>query len=101
MRRAPQVPNFRTLKQVAAFINANPDLKIRAQVDRGYASTDRKIRGTRLRHPGKGRTGLRIRIYDATFDTFPRLLLDHNNAETYRCTSEVTAWLRDYIHGLP
>lgn len=84
-----EIPEFRTLKQVAKFIAANPQLGLRAEVERGFASTDRKIRGTRLRHPGKGRWGSRIKIYEGD-----ELVRDQNNAETYRCTSEVTEWLR-------
>lgn len=91
--RSLMLPNFRTLRQVAAFINANPKLGLRAEVERGFASTDRKIRGTRLRHPGKGRWGSRIKVYDEN----GALLLDHNNAETYRRTEEVAEWLQTHL----
>lgn len=108
------VPEFKTLKQIAAFINANPKLGLKAEIDRGFASTDRKIRGTRLRHPGKGRWGSRIRVYDVraqppkdyvrnpyglVYGEHGLLLHDHNNAETYRRTEEVTAWLRNFLKG--
>jgi hypothetical protein len=63
-------------------------------VERGYASTDRKIPGTRLRRPGKGRTGTRIKVYKLkpTYE----LLLDHNQAETHRRTSDVIEWMERY-----
>lgn len=108
------VPEFKTLKQVAAFINANPKLGLRAEVERGYASTDRKIKGTRLRHPGKGRWGSRIRVYDTrakppsdyvrtryglVYGEHGLVVHDHNNAETYRRTYEVTEWLRNFLKG--
>lgn len=94
---------------------------LRVEVDRGYASTDRDIPGTRLRHPGKGRWGSRIKIYDprvkalgewrhgknqplSDFDPrkrFGALVLDHNNAETYRRTSEVRIWMENYARCPP
>ena len=104
------VPEFKTLKQIAGLINANPKLGLHADVDRGFASTDRKIRGTRLRRAGKGRWGSRIRIWDTQakmpenhralgllFGEHGLLLHDHNNAEIYRQTSEVTQWLRNFL----
>jgi hypothetical protein len=106
------IPEFGTLKRLAAFINANPKMGLRATVEQGYASTDRKISGTRLRRPGKGRKGSRIKIWDTqakmpenhrsfgmVFGEHGLLLHDHNNAETYRRTSEVTSWLRNFLKG--
>jgi hypothetical protein len=108
------VPEFKTLKQIAAFINANPKLGLHAEMERGYASTDRKIPGTRLRRQGKGRTGARIKVFDTraqppkdyvrsfyglVYGEHGLLVHDHNNAETYRQTSEVAEWLRNFLKG--
>lgn len=56
----------------------------------GYCNTDRMIRGTRLRHPGKGRRGSRliVRVKATGCD-----VLNHNAAETYRRNSDVVAWI--------
>jgi hypothetical protein len=82
---------------------------LRVEVSRGFASTDRKIAGTRLRHPGKGRTGARIQVFDATpgntnrgaleASTWlsPRKILDHNQAETYRTTDDVRRWIDERV----
>ena len=108
------VPEFKTLKQVAAFINATPKLRLFAEVERGYANTDRKIPGTRLSRRGRGRWGSRIKIWDERahpakdfvpswygprYSTHGLLVHDHNNAETYRRIEEVTAWLRNFLKG--
>lgn len=88
----------KTLKQIARWIETSPKCirhGIHAKVERGYASTDRKIPGTRLRHPGKGRTGSRIRVFRGG-----AMIHDHNNAKTYRCTEEVVTWLADYMARL-
>ena len=58
-----------------------------AEVVKGYCNTDRQVPGTRLRWPGKGRTGNRIIVKkDGT------VIFDHNGAETYRCNQEVMDW---------
>ena len=80
-----------TIKKLAALIKvARP--KWRVEVDRGFYSTDRKIPGTRLRHSGKGRWGSKILVWDERGSC----ILCHNNAETYRRTSEVRAWMREW-----
>jgi hypothetical protein len=63
-----------------------------ATVEQGYCNTDRNIRGTRLRHPGKGRYGnkLVVRKGDA-------IVFKHNAAETYRHNEEVERWLADEL----
>jgi len=60
-----------------------------ATIVRGYCNTDRKIAGTRLRWPGKGREGNRLIVRDEGGN----VVLDHNAAETYRMNSEVEEWL--------
>ena len=77
----------RRLKTIAREINDIAGLT--AEIVPGYCNTDRKIPGTRLIHPGKGRRGNRIIVKDAD----GHVLLDHNSAETYRQNSEVEGWL--------
>lgn len=84
----------RTLRQVAKYINERHGVFLRADVMRWTSNTDRKIPGTRLRHPGKGRTGSRIRVLVGEF-----LLVDHKNSETYRRVSEVHDWLARWEAG--
>jgi hypothetical protein len=81
-----------------------PDLDVKVEPSR--ASTDRKISGTRLIRPGKGRTGTRITVRDPsqrddTWLRLPVVLLDHDNAETYRRTSEVRGWIEEYAKARP
>ena len=83
----------RRLKAIARWINYNLP-EFRAEITRGYCSTDRKIPGTRLRHPGKGREGNRLIIYDRETN---KVVLDHNSAETYRTNEEVEEWIQHYL----
>lgn len=79
-----------TIKSLAEEIRRRwPHLK----VERGYCNTDRKI--GRLRWPGKGRWGSHIIVRDEK----GKVLLDHNNAETYRRTSEVRRWMDSLKKG--
>jgi hypothetical protein len=83
-------PKRRSLKTVAKDIEAKlPGWK--TKVERSFVNTDRKI--GRLRSPGKGRYGLRLRV----FNPQGHLVIDHNNAETYRSTSEVEEWLAQKV----
>lgn len=75
------------LKTLAEKINA--DSRFIATIQRGYCNTDRKIPGTRLRHPGKGREGNRLIVKMGGV-----VVLDHNAAETYRYNGEVVSWMR-------
>lgn len=75
-----------TIKSLAREIQLRwPELHV--LVERGHCNTDRKV--GRFRHPGRGRWGARIIVRDKRGE----LLLDHNNAETYRNTSEVRRWM--------
>lgn len=77
-----------TIKGLAKEIKQRwPHLDVR--VERGYCNTDRQM--GRLRRPGKGRWGARLYVFNAGV-----LLLDHNNAETYRRTSDVREWMERY-----
>jgi len=55
-----------------------------ARVQEAYVNTDRKIPGSRLRSPGKGRHGNRLFVWDS--DSV--VVIDHNSAETYRTNAE-------------
>ena len=82
----------RRLKTIAKWINENMP-GYHAVVEDGYCNTDRKIPGTRLIHPGKGRTGNRIIVRRG--DPYNgEVVLDHNAAETYRYNDEVEGWLK-------
>jgi hypothetical protein len=89
-----------TIRSLADEIRERwPNLEV--EVRASTASTDRKISGTRLIRPGRGRTGTRIIVRDPsrrddTWLRMPVVLLDHDNAETYRRTSEVRAWIEEY-----
>lgn len=77
------------LKQLAADIERLfPDLVTRISKER--CNTDRKIAGTRLIHPGKGRWGNRLVVTERRTG---RVVLDHDSAETYRHNGEVVRWI--------
>jgi len=75
------------LKTLAKFINDHFSFK--AVIVEGYCNTDRHISGTRLRHPGKGRTGNKLVVKDLE----GKEIFRHNSAETYRCNQEVIDWI--------
>lgn len=91
----------RRLKQIVNEINANYPLLV-ARIEEGHCNTDRKIKGTRLRHPGRGRTGNRIIVRWRHLGTLDpgSVVLDHNSAETYRHNGEVEQWLREKAPNL-
>jgi hypothetical protein len=84
--RAPRAPS---LRQMADFINDRfPEW--RARVESCQVSTDRKIPGTRLRHPGKGRYGNKLTVSETASY---KIVFSHNAAETYRQNYEVCQWI--------
>jgi len=87
----------RKLKTIAEWINGNSD-EYRAYITEGYCNTDRKISGTRLRHPGKGRYGKVISIFHCPKKRKGmELVFTHNSAETYRTNDEVEGWVKANI----
>lgn len=100
-------PRARKLAAIASWVNANSAaLGLRAETSAGWASTDRKIPGTRLRREGKGRHGTVIRVYRTQGGErdglgLVRPLFSHNSAETYRHNFEVERKLADWIAELP
>ncbi len=84
----------RRLKTLAEEINRLFPVFI-ATIEAGFCNTDRKITGTRLRRPGKGRRGNRLVVrWRALPALDPRSsVFSHNAAETYRSNAEVERWL--------
>lgn len=76
----------RRLKTLAKVIAG---MGYKVELQEGYCNTDRHIKGTRLRIPGKGRWGTRLLVKNKDGD----ILLDHNSAETYRSNQEVEEWI--------
>jgi hypothetical protein len=89
----------RRLVTIAKWINTHLTDLFAVAVS-GFCNTDRQI--GRLRHPGKGRHGTRLIVYDRTrgegrhYTSWP-VVLDHNSAQTYRNNSEVERWLEHLI----
>lgn len=76
-RRAPR------LEEIAAIVTNHFPKGYSAEVVSSWSSTDRKLTGTRLRHPGKGRRGNRLVVKRG-----PVVLVDHDSSETYRENGE-------------
>ncbi len=80
----------RRLPAIAKFINENfKNQGYEAVIKEGFCDTDRKIAGTRLRHPGKGRYGNKLVVKKDGQEIF-----SHNAAETYRTNDEVERWIK-------
>jgi len=88
------------LATIAKLINEKVP-GVRAEVVEGFCNTDRHWKGSRLRHPGKGRYGNRLIVRDA----LGKVVIDHNSAEPYRTNEEVEQtverlwgriWEKDY-----
>ena len=71
----------------------------RATVEPVIFNTDRKIKGTRLRHPGKGRRGNELAVWMRRVPY--SCVFRHNSAETYRCNAEAVAWFVEQGGVLP
>jgi len=84
------IEKARRLKAIAKWINENSK-KYKAEIVEGYDSGDRKIPGTRLRSPGKGRYGNKIVIRNRITN---EVVKEHNSAETYRQNWEVEQWVK-------
>lgn len=81
-----------TLQMLADEINMRfRDLEAKATPGAGYCNTDRKLAGTRLRHPGKGRRGTLLVVKDRATG---QEVFRHNAAETYRRNSDVVYWIQ-------
>ena len=90
-----KLPPTRNHRQLAAWINEQKLVDesgrpVAASVDRVRTNTDRKIPGTRLRSPGKGRVGLSLEIWPVGAETWrvEQRLYRHESSETYRRHSE-------------
>lgn len=84
------------LAALAEFIRATwPDLRVSLEPWR--SSTDRKIPGTRLRRPGKGRDGKRLLVAQGAGLLREDRLLDHRSGETYRENRDVCRWIAERL----
>lgn len=80
------------LSTLAKFIRDTwPDLSVTCEP--WITSTDQKIPGTRLRNPGKGRKGYRLRVREGGGGN----VLDHKSGETYRSNDEVCRWIVERV----
>jgi hypothetical protein len=98
------LPSTRNHRQLANWINAQKLVDDRGRpvvacVDRVRTNTDRKIPGTRLRSPGKGRVGLTLEIWPVDADTWrhEQRLYRHESSETYRRHSEAREWVEQNL----
>lgn len=102
------LPPTRNHRQLAAWINEQrlvdaTGREICARVDPITTNTDCKIRGTRLRRPGRGRRGLVLEIRlsgTSIFDPSARLYR-HESSETYRRHAEARAWVEQNLRRSP
>lgn len=84
---------MRTLRLTAIAKILNEKVPgITATVEKSWSNTDRKIAGSRLIHPGKGRHGNRIIVKRTRTG---EVLIDHDSSETYRSNSEVVDKVKD------
>lgn len=85
------------LRMLAQQIESEfPDLM--TSLDHFTCSTDRHIRGSRIRVPGKGRKGTRLQVFsrkDYHSGRFWDPLYEHRAGETYRRNSDVEDWIKD------
>lgn len=72
-----------------------------------FSSTDSPIAGTRLRRPGKGRSGYALVVWVTWMRSSPPshraydegVVLIHDSSETYRTNNEVEEWLSNWNAG--
>lgn len=101
------IPPTKNHQQLAAWINTN-DLRhdgrsIRAEVETWIYNTDGRVAGTRFLRKGKGRRGLRLRIWLVGADPLHKshalaahpdgVLYTHVSSETYRKHEEARQWV--------
>jgi len=86
----------RTLRHVAAAINADPSLGLSAAVEKSWASTDSRIAGTRFRRPGKGRNGLKLTV---RLVRTGEVVCQVDTSQSYQFTGEAIQWLQDWRDG--
>lgn len=102
------------LAALAAFLNAHYSAFVRATVASSYSNTDRKISGTRLISPGRGRNGTELTVvavkplslrgfrFGNSKDRFKKgeRIFDHDSSETYRMNYEAVGKTVDLIDQL-
>lgn len=98
-KRPSRSPSLKELAEYIKLFLAKP-LGISVFLRESSSSTDRPLKGTRLRIPGRGRRGKRLEIirYKSTgFD----VVFEHDSSETYRHNCEVCQWILDKEQALP
>lgn len=77
--------------------------KLHVTLEHWTTSTDRKLPGTRVRWPGKGRKGRMLKVVDPKLDPqgfgYHGILLQHESGETYRHNGEVCEWIIKRLKG--
>jgi len=92
------------LPTLARFIRETwPELDVK--LEPWTTNTDRKIPGSRLRIPGRGRKGNLLTVRElehcARGHRIERLLLRHESGETYRHNGEVCDWIMRRLRSHP
>ena len=96
-----------SLKDLVKYVNMflAQSLGVTATLRTSWSSTDRPVPGTRLRHPGRGRTGRKLEVFNDAAMPFPlpwggtakkgEVVFSHDSSETYRHNTEVCQWILD------
>jgi len=76
---------------------------LRVTLEPWTTNTDRKFQDSRIRWPGKGRKGKRLKVVDPKKDPtgfgYHGILLQHESGETYRHNGEVCKWIVERLKG--
>jgi hypothetical protein len=80
----------RAMTTIAADINNDPGLGLRATVTRSWSNTDTKIAGTRLRRQGKGCNGYLLVV---TLVRTGEVVCEVDTSKRYEYASEAEEWL--------
>lgn len=87
------------LRTICNWVNettAVTKLGFSATLEKSWTNTDRDIPGTRLRHPGKGRDGWKLRVYRRAI-TATMLCFEHDSSGTYRRNDEALRHLESTL----
>lgn len=82
-----------TLKHVAAEINADPTLGLKAKVEKSWTSTDTKVAGTRFRRQGRGRKGLKLTV---VLVRTGKPVCEVDTSTGYERAADAFRWLSDW-----
>jgi hypothetical protein len=79
-----------SLIELARFISEV--MKLKVELAESWSDTDRSI--GRLRSPGKGRHGKRLKVFKND-----QLIFDHDSSETYRHNTDVCHWILEHSNA--